>query len=196
MASIQIFGHSYVKRLKRFLRDHMQFRYNLNLVSSPLVQYSGYSGAVMDTSRSNLTDIIDFSHDIVVLLIGINDLSHPQITPGSYAILDLVNSLLLRCNVKRVVVCQILHRQPSSTNKYRINTEWFNTRVDETNRMLSASIQALQHDQAIFWRLKGFWSPEAKSLSFSVDGVHLSDVGQRKLHSNIRAAVVHTLNKS
>lgn len=77
-ASIQIFGHSFVKRLKCFLREQVQLRFNLNLSSSPLVQYSGYSGAVVGTLRSNLTDIVDFSPDIVVLLIGTNDLFNSE----------------------------------------------------------------------------------------------------------------------
>ena len=196
-SSIQIFGHSYVKRLKNFLRDHTQLRFNLNLNSYPLVQYSGYPGAVVDTLRSNLTDVIDFSPDIVILLIGTNDLYWPEVTPTSLtsAILDLADSCIYMCNVKKVVVCQILHRQPSDTCKYRVNTEWFNGRVDATNQMLSSRIQSLHHDHVIFWRLKGFWSPTAQLQAFSPDGVHLSDAGHRKLYNNIRAAVVHTLNK-
>lgn len=196
-ASIQIFGHSFVKRLKCFLHEQVQLRFNLNLSSSPLVQYSGYSGAVVGTLRSNLTDIVDFSPDIVVLLIGTNDLFNPEVTAVSLtsSILDLVDSLIFLCRVKKVVVCQILHRQPTSTGRYRVDTEWFNNRVDETNHLLSSRIQMLPHDHVIFWRLKGFWSQEATKQSFSLDGVHLSDVGQKKLYSNIRAAVVHTLNK-
>lgn len=194
-SSIQIFGHSYVKRLKHFLRDHVHLRFNLNLDSSPLVQYSGYSGAIVDTLCSNLIDVQDFFPDIVVLLIGTNDLCRPYVTPVSLtnSILDLVNRLLFMCHVKRVVVCQILHRQPSHTSRYQVNTEWFNNKVDETNHMFSSQIRALHHDHITFWRLKGFWSPEARSHSFLPDGIHLSDVGQKKLYSNIRAAVVHML---
>lgn len=59
-------------------------------------------------------------------------------------------------------------------------------------RQTTSRIQELQHGRVTFWRLKEFWSPEAQSHAFSPDGVHLSDVGQKKLYSNIRAAVIAT----
>ncbi|XP_060579506.1 uncharacterized protein LOC132736397 [Ruditapes philippinarum] len=195
-ASIQIFGHSFVSRLKSFLRNEPHLHFNLNLTSLPLVQYSGYSGAKVETLRRNFTDITDFAPDIVVLLIGTNDLCQPDVdhVSVSAAILDLIDSLLFLGNVKRVICCQILHRRPSQSTHHHVDTTWFNNRVDETNYILSTNIQALPHGRATFWRLKGFWSPEAQSQVFALDGVHLSVMGQKKLYSNIRAAVVATLN--
>jgi hypothetical protein len=151
-ASIHIFGHSFLKCLKCFLRDKVQLRFYLNLSSFPLVQYSGYSGAVVGTLRSNLTDIVDFLHDIVVLVIGTNDLFSPEITTVylTSLIFDLVDSLIFICCVKKIAVCQILHRQPTSTGRWIVNTEWFNNRVDETNNLLSSRIQMLPPDHVIF----------------------------------------------
>lgn len=192
-ASIQIFGHSFVSRLKSFLRNEPHVHFNLNLTSPPLVQYSGYSGAKVETLRRNFTDITDFAPDIVLLLIGTNDLCQPDVdhVSVSASILDLIDSLLFFGNVKRMICC---HRRPSHSRRHHVDTTWFNNRVDETNYILSPNIQELPHGRATFWRLKGFWSPEAQSQVFALDGVHLSVMGQKKLYSNIRAAVVATLN--
>ena len=194
---IQIIGHSFVTRLKRFIRDGYSLKYNLNLQSNPMVQFSGYPGARISTLRNNLSDITDFNPDIAVLIIGTNDLYSLEEDPISVAttILDFIDTLLFVEQVQKVIVLQILHRQPSQTGRYQVDTDWFNSRVDETNLLIATQLLQLPHNRAIFWRLKGFWSGPAKQEAFAQDGVHLSAVGQKKLYNNIRAAVVSVMNK-
>ena len=77
---IQIFGHSFVSRLRLFIRDEENLRYDLGLHNSPLVQYSGYPGANVNRLISNLEVVTDFGPDILVVLVGTNDLYKPDIT--------------------------------------------------------------------------------------------------------------------
>lgn len=197
-STIQIIGHSFVTRLKRFIRDNPSFKFNLNLSSNPLVQYSGFSGANVHTLRDNLSDVTDFNPDIAVLIIGTNDLYSVDTDPMAVtmSILDLVDRLLFMEHVQFVIVMQILHRQPACKGRYKVDTEWFNSRVDDTNLLLSSKLQQLPHNRATFWRLKGFWSGPAQQEAFVEDGVHLSTVGHKKLYHNIRAAVVSVMNRS
>ena len=135
---------------------------------------------------------------MVILIIGTNDLSQVYFSPSNVCanIMELVDSLLHISDLQHVIVCQILHRLPSSHSRHQVDIPWFNKRVDETNRLLSELINSLATKNTTFWRLKGFWSPDAKATAFLSDGVHLSNMGQRKLYHNLRAAVVTTLNNN
>ena len=52
------------------------------------------------------------------------------------------------------------------------------------------------HPQVYFWKLKSFWTEDCKIRHFSPDCCHLSDAGQERFLSNIRAAVVAALKHS
>jgi len=92
----QFFGHSYVRRLKNFIKDADDLDFNLNLREPALIQYSGFSGATVFKLRRELSAISDFEPDFVFLLVGTNDLTKPDISPlqVSSAICDLVDTLL------------------------------------------------------------------------------------------------------
>lgn len=191
-----MFGHSFVRRLRTFISGEKDLAYNFNMYSRPMVQYSGYSGASVHSLRRNIEAVSDFNPKVVILLIGTNDLSHANNSPLTVCanIMELVEMLLQISDVQHVIVGQILHRLPSNQSRHPVDIPWFNKRVDETNLLLSERLKGLAQQNATFWRLKGFWSPEAQSTAFHADGVHLSDIGQRKLYHNLRAAVVSTLN--
>lgn len=131
-----------------------------------------------------------------MLVIGTNDIYQPHKTPlsVSHAILDLVDTLLNLVGVKQVLVVQIFHRTPTRTSRYPVDLAWYNERVDETNLILTEEIPKLTGGRAQFWRCNGFWSDDAKQLSFSEDGVHLSTHGLRKFYANVRAALVACFN--
>lgn len=196
---IQFFGHSFIKRLKLFIQDSDDLNFNMNFREPKLIQYSGFPGAQVETLRQNLTVVKDFDPDIIVLVVGTNDIYQPNKSPNSVAqaILDLTDTLLYVIGVKRVVVFQVFHRiRPSRRTRYPVDLDWFNDRVDETNLILTRNIPNISEGRARFWRCNGFWSPEAKQISFSEDGVHLSDHGLRKFYANIRAALVASFNSS
>ncbi|XP_052262097.1 uncharacterized protein LOC127865977 [Dreissena polymorpha] len=85
---VQLFGHSFVRHLKDLIRHDSTLRFNLNLQGHPLVQYSGFSGARVETLHHRLTEISDFEPEIVVLIIGTND-----IYDSSCSILSVANKI-------------------------------------------------------------------------------------------------------
>lgn len=195
-AKIQLFGHSFIKRLRDFVGQSSSLRYDMGLAGPPLVQYSGYPGATTTVLRAKLEDVIDFEPDLLILCVGTNDIYDARRTPASVArdIYILVDALLCSCPNAKIIVLQVLHRTPSKVHtRFPVDVDWFNTRVDQLNRLLSGQFNTAQRHYTYFWRLKGFWAPECKSANFSADGCHLSNQGHTRLMSNIRAAVVAVL---
>ena len=78
---IQLFGHSFVSGLKRFIRTDERFKYNFNLQQPALVQYSGYSGARISTLRANMQVVEDYQPHILILLVGTNDIYDVDLSP-------------------------------------------------------------------------------------------------------------------
>lgn len=196
---VQLFGHSFVKRLRDFIRFNNSFRYDLKIQGNPLVQYSGFPGSTVHKIRNNLEVVKDFSPDFVVLIIGTNDLCQQHVTPRSVArsIVDLVDTLLFVIGVKKVIVLQVLHRlQPKVPTKHQVDLDWYNSRVDELNYLLLDMLNHTIHKRSYLWRMKGFWSDTCKQQNFADDGCHLSTQGQVRLMSNIKAAVVAVLKGS
>ena len=193
---IHVFGHSFVHRLKRFISDSTNIRYDLGLRQSVLVQYSGFPGAKINTLHEHLDVIEDFAPDIVVLMIGTNDIYSEFNTPSDVAsdIVTLVGKLVTKHRVQYVIVGQILHRAPAVFTRYPVDLEWFNCRVDATNQLISRFLEAKYPTQSRLWRFTGFWSTVAKQTVFARDGTHLTNDGQFKLFNNIRAAVIAVLN--
>ena len=144
-----------------------------------MIQYSGYSGARVSTLRTHLDDVKDFEPDIVILIIGTNDLSDARKSPEAVCaeITDLIDLLL--CTVGFVIIAQIFHRTlPTKPTRYPVQLDWFNNRVDEVNHRLQESCTHIYNGRARLWKCKGFWSDSAKALSFCADGCHLSNHGK------------------
>lgn len=196
---ILVFGHSFVSRLKDFIRYDSSLRYDLGLAGCPVIQYSGFPGATVDRLHSKLQKILDFNPDIVILVIGTNDLYQPHQSPLSVAsaIRDLVDTILYVDGISQVIVLQTLHRHlPTCQTRYPVDPQWFNTRVDEMNRLLIQWLNSSPNGRTYLWRLKGFWSPDCILSNFAEDGCHLSSRGLLRFFNNIRAAVVAALNQS
>ena len=168
----------------------------MDLNGPPLIQYSGFPGANVDRLHSHLEHVSDFEPDIVFILVGTIDLYCASTSPTTVArnIIHLVEKCLA-LGVQKVVVLSITHRrEPTITTRFPVDVNWFNTRVDETNGLIS---DLLRHaPKTYFWRLKGFWSESAKEKVFAPDGCHLLSMGQSKLIHNIRAATVAILRQS
>lgn len=192
---VHLIGHSFVTRFKQFLKHNLdQYSYTLNLdPHDVMIQYSGLSGGSVQSLRANLlTDVHDFEPDFVFSDIGSNDLCNRHLTPDSVAnsVLDLVDFLVHFANVRIVAVLQILHKiPPSCSTRHPVDTFWFNTRVDETNFLLSQGLSSIL--QVCFWWHKGFWTEASKQAVFSYDGTHLSHQGQVKYFKSLRALTVY-----
>jgi lysophospholipase L1-like esterase len=196
---VQLFGHSFVKRLKDYIQNDSSQRHDLNLQGNALVQYSGFPGATVKELRRHLEVVSDFSPDILVLIIGTIDIYNSDVTPESVArdIENLIDTLLFVIGVGKVIVLQVLHRQvPLSHTRYPVDVDWFNARVDNLNSHLIEMLNRTGHGRSYLWRMKGFWSPASKQQNFADDGCHLSSAGQLRLITNVRAAVVAALKGS
>ena len=77
---IQLFGHSFVTRLKKFIREEPSLKFNLGLQGNPLVQFSGYSGATIETLSKKFEVVSDFAPDILIMLVGTNDIYNKDLT--------------------------------------------------------------------------------------------------------------------
>lgn len=189
-----ILGHSFVRHFKNFIKSRLS-EYNFTLNLDPrevMIQYSGQSGATVDSLRARqLSDVKDFEPELVILDIGTNDLSLPTCNAEmlTSAIEKLIDTLLTDYNVQQVVVIQILHRfQSPRPSRRHINIEKFNSEVDICNQLLSEKLSQKHNCQ--FWWHKGFWGIN-QSSTIDSDGVHLSKPkGQRKYFFNLRAIVV------
>ena len=113
---VQLFDHSYVRRLKDFIRESDNFTFTWDLQGPPLIQYSGFPGADLNRLRNNIDVIEDFDPDVLFLFAGTNDLFHSEVTPSELAgqIVDFVKSLLFSLKIRKVEVMSITHRYPSS----------------------------------------------------------------------------------
>jgi len=195
---IQLFGHSYVHRLKRFIASSPDYRYDFGLKQQVMVQYTGFQGATVVKLSKQLEYVQDFEPEIVFLLIGTNDLLSPDVSPERLTtdVISLVEALFLN-GVHYVIVGQILHRTKTSETRFPVDLSWFNDRVNTTNHLLSDELSNRFPTRARLWRLKGFWEESAKQSALGEgDGVHLTDTGNHKLFHNIKAALVSTLNST
>ena len=119
---ILIMGHSYITRLKSYIReDPEQCTFTLNLdPQEVMIQYAGGGGDVASMRGKPMEVVQDFQPDIVLLQIGTNELYCNIHTPSSVssAIVNLVDTLHHIYNVQFVAVLQILHIE------YRQNAEF------------------------------------------------------------------------
>ena len=195
---IQILGHSYVQQLKGYIEDSDNRTLSLGLRDT-IVEYSCFPGATVPDLVEKLQVVKDFDPDIVILIVGTNDLLNPQNSPLSVAnaIKDLADKLFFVYHVPDILVCEIFHRiAPSQMTDNPVDLAWFNPRVIETNKALIEKLATCQPHRARLWYFKGFWGPEGKVRCFSEDGVSLSLLGQKKLYFQLRIGIVATRNST
>lgn len=186
---VQLFGHSFIRRFKNFIRDTEDLCFSLNLDQRDFfIQYSGFPGARVRHLRGHLDVVSDFKPDLVFLVIGTNDLYDREARHTATEIVDLVDTLKFVLKVPEVVVCQTLYRRvPSKPSRYPVDVDIFGKKVDDLNDILESRLKSFG---SVLWRLKGFWSEKSMLMVFDPDGVHLSVEGNRRLFKNIRALVV------
>lgn len=190
---ILLYGHSFVSNLRTFIRHESELSFSFNLDPARfLIQFSAFPGARTSTLKSDkcLESVQDFEPDIVILFVGTCDIYNATESPNSVAeqICSLAETLNSRMNVKQVIVMQTVHRILAQiATRYPVNCAWFNTRVDALNLKLR---RQLPSHYAKLWKLKGFWSTASQGTAFSLDGTHLSRLGNKKMFNNVRAAIV------
>jgi lysophospholipase L1-like esterase len=136
-----VLGHSIVRRLADFV--HLN---PVNLDPSTDVYWSGVGGHTLDTLiRLDLSKVSDYQPDIVVLIIGDNDVKAGSSAEEiAYKIISLVSVLHARYQVTSVIVCGLLPRFP------RYHRWWdYNVCASTVNDILSHELQRFTYSK--FW---------------------------------------------
>ena len=125
---ILIEGHSFIKRLKIFIRDtRPQFSYALNLRPAEfMIQYSGVSGGTID-KLWNDSSVQDYEPHILIIQCGSNDLCKSTSSPEDVcsSLINYCEHLLNSTTIKHIVILQILQRlTPDRPYRYEVDIEW------------------------------------------------------------------------
>lgn len=191
-------GHSFIARLQSFLQRTRDISNNLNLSEDQCtISYSGYPGGTVAKFRLNQLQLV-VNTDIVVLQIGSNDLCARDKSPISVTndIIQLCDDLHNIHGVRHIIIMQLLKRHTPrnpAKNRFRLDVEWYASRVSYVNQHLSAAMQTRPH--GTYWKHKGLYSTPQLEAALMDDGVHLNSVGYRKYFNNIRASLVTTLRQ-
>ena len=184
---VLVLGHNDISRLNRFIsrdptRDNLALEKSAVLTFMFDVGHDNQPGNVFSAS-SQLDLVWELSPDAVVLDLGSNDLCCSGSTPETTvtAIVDLALRIARIPGVRHILVCGIIPRL--SVPKWKPD---FNAHVQETNRLLTKSLESLPNVH--FWRHRSF-AQNPRNL-FSLDGFHFNDTGLLRYFRTIRGAVM------
>jgi len=160
---------------------------HLNLDNDCRVFISGIGGRKADALLNfDLEKLAIIRPKIVVLEIGSNDFSTPEIKPESVGtiILSIISRLKEEFGVKQVLVCKVLPRQKQPHSSY-------NHLVSELNTWLGEALDSISH--ATFWRHRGLFNNFTNV--YHRDGIHLNAYGQKLLFRSYRGAIIYGLRR-
>lgn len=150
-------------RLGRYMDSHPDV-YNLNLLEDKYSVCVWARGGLRISRLARDRDLLSFdvSPDICFMQIGENDVLSFSVEVIVRDILALASYIHSGLGVTRVIIGQLLRRQPWASSLY------FNERIIAINVRLQA--QASSREGIHFWPHRGFW----QNLDFLCDdGVHL-----------------------
>ena len=177
---VMILGHSFVRRLSCDLDqqfdDRAKRNFDLNHVN---VRLFGVGGRTVKKIKDfDLSVVLRFAPDVVILEIGTNDLCNISAEVVGSEIDDLVKQLLSDFSVRVVGVCLVIPRAEAL----------FNQKVKLLNRYLSVVID---NPHVFLWRHKILDEPRCDFLL--QDGVHLNPCGQYLLYRSYRGAILQAV---
>ena len=125
-----------MKRLKTVIANSVDFSFSLNLpADTSLVQHTGFTGARVQHLRDN---IVDIEPDLLMLIVGTNDL-YDQTAETTAAI--IFDSTIFTLNVPQVVLCQTIYRvEPTRLSRCPVNVIEFASKVESLNQMLNDNL--------------------------------------------------------
>ena len=187
--NILILGHSFVRRLKDDLAARFDARAapNFHLPESGHVSLYGAGGRTVDKIHAyDLSLVLKYKPDIVILELGTNDLStlRPEVVGSK--IDDLAQVLRDQYKVRVIGVCQVVNRNIPHTRSPDCD---FNAKAAVLRQYLSV-ILADQHN-IFLWEHKEFYRSDRTLLS--LDGVHCNAQGQYCLYRSYRGAILKAL---
>ena len=199
--TLMIIGHSFVKRLMKFLaqsENHgLSFGPNLGLREDfGTVIFHGTGGLTLRGLREDIDTVRTVMPTAVIIQIGTNDLSMigcDPITLGT-EIVQFAQWLLRIRSVREVVICQIFPRVLDKSMRHgRLQrTPWAGTRDDfnEVRQLANDTIRNRTRDveHVHYWPHRGMH--KAWRTLFDKQGVHLNRTGQRLYARSIRGAAI------
>ena len=193
---VLILGHSFATRLLDFVKGDDKARLDFGLKTCSIT-ILGHGGArVRDIVKRWSEHIADTDPDIIVLLIGDNDLADG--TPEEISAHIVSTASLLSRRYKAVVcVGQLFPRFPPHTP----NRRWpfqagYNQAAHAINRILACEIATV--DGLRFWHHEFVAFPAVSENKrkrceayYLQDGVHLNDSGNFLLYRSIQKLLLH-----
>lgn len=182
-----VIGSSFVTRLAEYQR--VRFHGNGFTVHGCHVDVKGESGAVVNVIEQWLNDITSdvtsTQYSVIVIVCGSNDLCYERRTPEAVGgdLLRLAKSLVEQRGVKRVILCEVLHRQKRNSY-FEIPLPEYNRKVVLTNDFLAH--ECSDQSSIVFWK----HDHRVRLLkNLSADGIHLSATGMKFFHDSIYRSI-------
>ena len=173
-----IFGHSLVRDVGNFCYSSPEFS-NLRLDSDKFRVEFRAKGGLNFQNFAQLLYKFDHIPDLLFIQLGENDIGYVLPDLIVRDLLSFADYALTGIGVKRVVVGQLLRRDP---NKFG---HQFNVYVGYINDQLKQTCSTKQNIE--YWPHHGFW---ANFDHLKYDGVHINDSHQKKFWRSIRNAVL------
>jgi lysophospholipase L1-like esterase len=191
-ARIMIIGHSFITRLSQFLDKNEGRFHNYHLEYDQVnVKHLGKGGKTVTYARyMDLSEVSQYKPHIVYIELGSNDLSKKNGQPEVIAseLHEFANDLL-GIGVIQVIIGQVLHRKGRGI-PHRLGS--YNLRVTTFNNICKALFDSSISPGCYFWQHISLYK---KEHTIQRDGVHLTDIGQKRLFRSIRGALLRSLTR-
>ena len=193
------YGHSFVNHFIKWEKRNQDYQ---NLGFQPddvLMFYHGDGGASIDrlNQEDNLEHVERIAPEVVIIEAGTNDLDSGCFGPQ---VLELKLESLIRelkdRRVRFIVVNQVLYRGEAAykemTKKERtIAMKLFQCKTVSFNNLCEKKINAMSN--CMYKKHPGLWKEIEQCVN--KHGVHLNDVGHKKLFNSLRSAVIRVKRK-
>ena len=180
MAAI-IIGHSYVKRVQRYILESKTSMLQLKQFSHVFLH--GIGGLKIQNLHDEMHMIAHLECKVCILDIGSNDMCQDSndVYKLVEQLLDIANKIVSDFGVK-VVIMQQFNRVRRS------HPEAYNAKITTFNRLLHRFCNQNSNGMISCHMLKNMW-PKWRNLLIS-DGTHLTRDGCRRLCRNYRNALI------
>ena len=180
---VLVLGHSFVRRLRDDLCSHFDSRADdtFGLSDDANVHLHRVGRLNVERLRLDLGIVSTLCPEVVILEIGMNELTRlrPEVTGSE--IEELVRLLLDTFSVRVIGVCEVLPRA---------RARFFNSAALILNQYLGGVLEPIPY--VLCWRHRGF--DNSSVHSYLPDGVHVNSFGQYCLYHSYHGAILKPLH--
>ena len=188
MDRVAIVGHSFVWRLEEFMKRRQDKDENFGMHTRK-VKCFGTSGLNMRKVHTVEEKVMEYDPDVLVLVIGDNDVDNPRMHLRGLAALIVNFANTIRRDVMvPVIISMLMPRYPGI-----YFNDSYNQRAIQVNQGLVEEIESGCFKNISLWRHKFVAFPEnnpekywGTRCFFKEDGVHLNDDGNCRLYKSFR----------